>query len=97
MQQRLLWSMGKPLCYLGATIDEWFVLILGFGPGLYLLSSGMIKWGFLSFVASGVMFYMFKKYKKLSVNFNLKSFLVAKGLLKAPGSYPGLLGKRVGR
>lgn len=97
MQQRLLWSMGKPLCYLGATIDEWFVLLSGFGPGLYFLSSNMIKWGFLSFIASGVMFYMFKKYKKLSVNFNLKSFLVAKRVINGPDSYPGLLGKKVGR
>lgn len=97
MQQRLLWSMGKPLCYLGATIDEWFVLLSGFGPGLYLLSSNMLKAGFLCFIASAVMFYMFKKYKKLSINFNLKSFLVAKKLIAAPESYPGLIGKKVGR
>ncbi|WP_109227230.1 hypothetical protein [Orientia tsutsugamushi] len=35
--------------------------------------------------------------KKVSENFLLKSFLVAKGLLPAPLGYSRLLGKKVGK
>ena len=97
MQQRLLWSMGRPICYLGATIDEWVIIVLGVVPGVMFLTSERLLLSLISVVSSILLLLAFKKYKKLSVNFNLKSFLVAKKLIKAPESYPGLLKKKVGR
>ncbi|SPR10425.1 Uncharacterised protein [Orientia tsutsugamushi] len=52
----------------------------------------------LAFMVGGIaLCYCFKKFKKVSENFLLKSFLVAKGLLPAPLGYSRLLGKKVGK
>jgi hypothetical protein len=97
-QQRLFWSVSKPLKYLGLTLDEWLVTIIGVIPGLILLNSGNVRLGFSLFIGGVLICWLFKKYKRLSTNFKIKSFLIAKGLLKAPAGYPKLLKKqRVGR
>jgi hypothetical protein len=97
-QQRLFWSVSKPLKYMGLTLDEWGVTLVGLIPGIILLNSAKIKMGVL-FLLSGVMLcWIFKKYKRLSQSFKIKSFLIAKGLMPAPAFYPRLLKKeKVGR
>ncbi len=97
-QQRLYWAISRPLRYLGLTLDEWAVTLIGIIPGIIFMNSSNIKLG-LTFLVSGVLFcWLFKKYKKLSESFKLKGYLVAKGLIMAPKKYPSLLKKlRVGR
>ena len=95
--QRLYWSLSKPLRYMGLTLDEWGVVLLGIVPGIILLNSGSAKLGLICMMSSIIWCYIFKKFKKVSEYFLLKSFLVAKKWLPAPLSYPGLLGKKVGR
>lgn len=95
--QPLYWSLSRPLKYMGLTLDEWGVLLLGGIPGLIFLNSANAKLGLsLIFVGIGLC-YGFKKFKKLSEHFLLKSFLVAKDMLPPPQGYPKLLKKRVGR
>lgn len=97
-QQRLFWSVSRPLKYMGLTLDEWAVSLVGVFPGIYLLNSGQIKFGLLSILSGIVLCWMFKKYKRLSQSFKPKSFLIAKGLLPPPTNYPNLLKKnKVGR
>jgi hypothetical protein len=97
-QQRLFWSVSRPLKYMGLTLDEWAVSLVGVFPGIYLLNSGQIKFGFFSILSGMVLCWMFKKYKRLSQSFKPKSFLIAKGFLPAPTNYPKLLKKnKVGR
>ena len=36
-QQRLYWSISRPLKYMGLTIDEMLVTIAGIGLGVYFL------------------------------------------------------------
>ena len=97
-QQRLFWSVSNPLKYMGLTLDEWGVTLIGIIPGIYFLNSGFIKYGFVFFMGGITLCWLFKKYKRLSQSFKPKSFLVAKGLLKAPACYPKLLKKiKVGR
>lgn len=97
-QQKLYWAVSRPLRYLGLTLDEWGITLIGVIPGIIFINSSNIKLG-LIFLVFGILFcWLFKKYKKISQSFKLKSFLVAKGLLRAPKQYPALLKKsRVGR
>lgn len=95
--QTLYWSLSKPLKYMGLTLDEWGVTLLGIIPGIILLNSGVLKLGFSFFILGIVSCYAFKKFKKLSENFLLKSFLVAKNIMPPPKNYPVLLHKKVGR
>lgn len=95
--QKLYWSLSKPLRYMGLTLDEWGVVLVGLVPGIILLNSGSAKLGLVSIVIGIALCYVFKKFKKVSEYFLLKSFLVAKKWLPAPPSYPGLLGRKVGR
>lgn len=96
--QQLYWSVSRPIKYLGFTIDEWFVGAGGVLPGLTLVNFGSVFFG-LSLCFLGIFLcWSFKKYKRLSSSFKLKSYLVAKGFLKAPSCHPKLLNKnRVGR
>lgn len=97
-QQRLFWSVSKPLKYLGLTVDEWGIFIIGVGPGLYFLINGSIKWGFGFLIGGAVLLYLFKKYKRLVKNFKMKSYLIAKGFVLAPISHPKTLNKeKVGK
>ena len=97
-QQRLFWSVSRPLKYMGLTMDEWAISVVGGFPGLYFLNCGEIKFGLLSITSGIVLCWMFKKYKRLSQSFKPKSFLIAKGLMPAPSSYPKLLKKnKVGK
>ncbi|KJV69774.1 Uncharacterised protein [Orientia tsutsugamushi] len=92
--QKLCWALSRPLKYMGLSIDEWGVVL---APGIVLLNSRHAKLG-LAFMVGGIaLCYCFKKFKKVSENFLLKSFLVAKGLLPAPLGYSRLLGKKVGK
>ncbi|KJV56114.1 hypothetical protein OCHUTO_0577 [Orientia chuto str. Dubai] len=95
--QKLYWSLSRPLKYIGLSIDEWSVVLAGGIPGIVLLNSSHIKLGLLSIVTGAILCYSFKKFKKVSEYFLLKSFLVAKGLLPKPISYLGLLNKKVGK
>jgi hypothetical protein len=80
---------------MGLTLDEWGVLMIGLLPGLVMLNSDeQMKIGFLLIGCGIVLCYVFKKFKKLSEHFLLKSYLVSKGLLNAPADYPSLLNKR---
>lgn len=97
-RQRLYWAVSRPLRYLGLTLDEWGVTLIGVLPGIIFINSSNIKLGLIFLVGGVLLCWLFKKYKKISQSFKLKSFLVAKGLLRAPKLYPALLKKwRVGR
>lgn len=97
-QQRLFWSVSRPLKYLGLTVDEWAMVMLGFIPGLIFLNSEEIKVGLCFLIGGIVLCYFFKKYKRLSQSFKIKSFLIAKNIMPAPVSYPKLLKKeKVGK
>ena len=97
-QQRLFWSVSKPIKYLGLTLDEWGIALIGVLPGIYFLNSAKIKWGCLFLLSGLTLCWLFKKYKRLSQGFKIKSFLIAKNILKAPNKYPNILNKqRVGK
>lgn len=95
--QQLYWSLSKPLKYMGLTLDEWGVTLVGIVPGIVLLNSGHAKLGLFWIFCGIALCYTFKKFKKVSEYFLLKSFLVAKGIIPVPAGYPGLLGKIVGK
>ncbi|RYE05544.1 MAG: hypothetical protein EOP33_05210 [Rickettsiaceae bacterium] len=95
--QRLYWALSKPLKYMGLTIDEWAVVLVGVVPGIILLNSAHLRLGAVFIVVGVMLCYSFKKYKRISQHFKLKSWLVAKGLIRAPLSHPNLLYKRVGK
>jgi len=97
MNQRLYWSLSRPMRYMGLSLDEWAVLLLGLIPGIILLNSARGTLGLSCMVGGITLCYCFKKFKKLSDYFLLKSFLVAKKCIAAPRNYPGLLGRRVGK
>ena len=95
--QRLFWAMSLPMRYLGMTLDEWAVGAPLCVIGIVVLQGGEGIWG-VSLITSGVLScFFFKKWKKLSANFLLKSFLVGKGLLEAPAGHPNLVGLEAGR
>ncbi|WP_108884005.1 hypothetical protein [Orientia tsutsugamushi] len=95
--QKLCWALSRPLKYMGLSIDEWVVVLAGVAPGIVLLNSRHAKLG-LAFMVRGIaLCYCFKKFKNVSENFLLKSFLVAKVVLPASLGYPRLLGKKVGK
>ena len=97
-QQRLFWSVSKPLKYLGLTLDEWAIALLGVFPGVYLINSANMRLGVCFLIGGFVLCWSFKKYKRLAQSFKIKSFLIAKNILKAPSKYPKMLNKsKVGR
>lgn len=97
-QQRLFWSVSKPLKYMGLTLDEWAVTLTLVIPGIILLNSGKVKIGLMFLLGAIVLCWMFKKYKRLSQSFKIKSFLIAKSVYPAPPFYPKLLKKeKVGK
>lgn len=97
-QQRLYWSVSKPLRWLGLAIDEWALLLGGFIPGIFMVNGDDPKMGLSLIVAGGVLCYAFKKFKKLSEYFILKSYLLANGLISPPSkSYPHMLHESVGK
>ena len=97
-QQRLFWSVSKPLKYLGLTVDEWCISLIGVLPGVYLINSANIRMGSCFLVGGFILCWSFKKYKRLAQSFKIKSFLIAKNLLKAPSKYPKMLHKiKVGK
>lgn len=98
LQQRLYWSISRPLKYMGLTIDEMIVTIGGIGIAVFVLMDGSLKLSLFFFVATFVACYSLKKYKRVSQYFKLKSFLVANNIMPAPPSHPKILGKaRVGK
>ena len=97
-QQSLFWSVSRPIKYLGLTVDEWFIACFGVFPGIGFLNNSNIRLGSFFLISGIVMCWLFKRYKRLSQSFKIKSFLIAKGVLKAPSTYPKMLNKeRVGR
>jgi hypothetical protein len=97
-QQRLYWSVSKPLKYLGLTLDEWGIALLGVMPGVYFINSANIRLGVCFLIGGIILCWSFKKYKRLAQSFKIKSFLIAKNILKAPSKYPKMLNKnKVGR
>ena len=95
--QPLYWSLSTPLKYMGLTLDEWLVVLFGIVPGIILLNSGNAKLGVICIIGGIILCYIFKKFKKISEHFVLKSYLVAKKWIPAPMSYPSLLAKKVGK
>ncbi|SPR13759.1 Uncharacterised protein [Orientia tsutsugamushi] len=95
--QKLCWALSRPLKCMGLSIDEWEVVLAGVAPGIVLLNSRHAKLGLAFMVGRIALCYCFKKFKKVSENFLLKSFLAAKGLLPASLGYSRLLGKKVGK
>lgn len=95
--QRLYWSLSTSLKYMGLSLDEWFVVLLGIVPGIFLLNSGHAKFGACCITCGILLCYILKKFKKVSEYFVLKSYLVAKKCLPAPDSHPNLLGKKIGK
>lgn len=96
-EQRLFWSIGRPLKYMGLTLDEWGVTLAGIIPGIVMINSGMVRLGLLSFLVGIILCYAFKKFKGVSEHFRLVSFLVALGVWKVSRSYPMLKGKIIGK
>ena len=97
-QQRLFWSVSKPLKYLGLTVDEWCISLIGVLPGIYLINSANMRLGVCFLIGGIILCWSFKKYKRLAQSFKIKSFLIAKKILKAPSAYPKMLNKKkVGR
>jgi hypothetical protein len=97
-QQRLFWSVSRPLKYLGLTLDEWAIALIGVLPGVYFINSANIRVGGSFLIGGLVLCWSFKKYKRLAQSFKIKSFLIAKNLFKAPSKYPKMLNKsKVGR
>lgn len=97
-QQSLFWSVSKPLKYLGLTVDEWSIALIGVCPGIYFLNNGNIRWGCFFLISGFIMCWLFKKYKRLAQSFKIRSFLIAKGIMQAPSTYPNMLNKeKVGR
>ena len=100
--QRLYWSVARPLKWVGLTIDEWSVLLVGLIPGLFFINGNSgtngLKLG-LVFIIGGIAgCYGFKKFKNLSEHFLLKSYLLSKGLIPAPSKrYPHMLNQNVGK
>ncbi len=100
--QRLYWSVARPLKWVGLTIDEWSVLLVGLIPGLFFINGNSgtngLKLG-LVFIIGGIAgCYGFKKFKNLSEHFLLKSYLLSKGLIPAPSKrYPHMLDQNLGK
>ena len=96
--QRFYWSVSRPIKYLGLTIDEWVVAIGSILPGLLFINSGSIIIGILIVISGIFLCWSFKKYKRMATSFNIKSYLIAKGAIKAPRRRPKLFNKnRVGQ
>jgi hypothetical protein len=97
-QQKLYWSVSKPICYLGLTIDEWGALFVGLVPGVFMINGENFKIGMIFIIGGCFSCYLFKKFKGLSRFFLLKSWLLSKGLISAPSkNYPHMLNKTVGK
>ena len=97
-QQRLFWSVSRPLKYLGLTMDEWFVAAVTVFPGVFLLLSQNIQLGLGCFIGGFFTTWSLKKYKRLSQGFKLKSFLLSKGLWRVSQRHPRMLNKaKVGK
>ena len=95
-EQRLYWSVSRPLRWLGLTLDEWGVLLGGVIPGLFIVNDSQSSVGLVSIVGGFVLCYFFKKFKKISEFFLIKSWLVSRGYMSAPSKgYPHMLGKRI--
>ena len=97
-QQRLFWSLSRPLRWIGFTIDEWSCLLGGIISGILLLNGDSAMIGIGCIITGAVLCYALKKFKKLSEHFLLKSWLLSKGLV-SPSSkhYPNMLNQRVGK
>ena len=96
--QRLYWSLNAPLRFMGLTLDEWAVFCIMLLPALYLLNADEALLGGIFALSSFVLTGIFRKVKKLSENFLVKSHLIARGFWIAPSSsYPDLIYKRVGK
>ena len=100
--QRLYWSVARPLRWLGLTLDEWSVLLVGLIPGLFFINGNNgargLKLGLLFIICGIAGCYGFKKFKNLSEHFLLKSYLLSRGLIPAPSTrYPHMLGQNVGK
>ena len=94
--QNLYWSLSRPLRYLGLTLDEWAVTSVTVLPGI-VISQTQVKFG-LSLIGAGIFIcYSFKKFKKISANFILKSFLIGKGYLPVPRNVIKFKAKQVGK
>ena len=73
------------------------ITLVGVVPGIILLNSGNAKLGLACMIVGIALCYAFKKFKRVSEYFLLKSFLIAKKWLPAPAGSPLLLGKIVGK
>lgn len=97
-EQRLYWALSRALKYLGLTLDEWGFLLGGVVPGIVMVNGEDLLWGIGLIAAGCLLCYAFRKFKKLSEYFLLKSWLLSKGLISAPSkSYPNMLHQRVGK
>ena len=95
--QPLHWSIDRPLCYLGFTVDELAVMAVGIFPGVFMLSSSHMLIGlFLIFVGIGGCFSL-KRFKKLCGSFRPRLFLITHGLLSRPKHFPQHLHQRISK
>lgn len=97
-QQRLFWSLSRPLRWVGLTIDEWACFLGGLVSGILLLNGDDAILGIICIILGTFLCYALKKFKKLSEHFLLKSWLLSKGLVSPPSkNYPNMLNQRVGK
>ena len=97
-EQRLYWSVSRPLRWIGLTIDEWFVMLSGIIPGIFLLNADAFLTGLLLIFMACFLCYAFKKFKKVSEYFLIKSYLLSKGFWPKPSkNYPDMLNQKVGK
>lgn len=86
---RIYTVLSKNLTFLGLSMDEWVVLMVGVMGGLYMIMHGQLLLGsvFMIFGVFGTS--SIKKFKKLSVGFSLKSALYMSGYWPSPSNnYP---------
>ncbi|MFP3034781.1 MAG: hypothetical protein ACEY3C_04545, partial [Candidatus Tisiphia sp.] len=57
--QRLYWSLSTSLKYMGLSLDEWFVVLLGMVPGIVLLNSSNAKLGVICIISGITLCYTF--------------------------------------
>ena len=96
--ERLYWSIGMPLKFMGCSLDEWVCILMGVCPGMFYINNGSLKKGIIFFLGGILICWFFKKFKSLSKNFLIFSWLVSKKLIAPPSKqYPDMLNEVIGK
>lgn len=84
--------------YMGMSVDEWMCFVVLILPAMYLLNANESLWGGILAVGAFLGTTGYRKFKKMSENFLLKSHLIARGFWASPSAlYPDLIHQKVGK